>query len=161
MNEFSQESVRNSKFRVALRLVFDLQASGAAIHSRMRKRCPDDFRNSLQRPYQARLPRNPLVQLLAYGQSVWLDYIRRDLFTTGELARLIREDGLRGMTSNPTIFEKAIAGSDLYADQLKRIAGRTQYGTGYVLEQRSEHPERRPIVRDVEFTRRRRRTTVT
>jgi transaldolase/glucose-6-phosphate isomerase len=52
---------------------------------------------------------NPLVDLLKFGQSVWLDYIRRDLITTGELKRLIDEDGLRGMTSNPTIFEKAIA----------------------------------------------------
>ena len=48
--------------------------------------------------------------LLKFGQSVWLDYIRRDLLTSGELKRLIEEDGLRGMTSNPTIFEKAIAG---------------------------------------------------
>jgi transaldolase/glucose-6-phosphate isomerase len=79
--------------------------------------------------------KNPLVQLLAYGQSVWLDYIRRDLFTTGELARLIREDGLRGMTSNPTIFEKAIAGSDLYADQLKEFAGRTDMDPKAIFEQ--------------------------
>lgn len=61
---------------------------------------------------------NPLRQLLAHGQSVWLDYIRRDLLTGGELQRLIREDGLRGMTSNPAIFEKAIAGSNLYQDLL-------------------------------------------
>ncbi|HEV2205420.1 MAG TPA: hypothetical protein VGR36_02700, partial [Candidatus Acidoferrales bacterium] len=45
---------------------------------------------------------NPLKELARYGQSVWLDYIRRSLITTGELARLIREDGLRGMTSNPS-----------------------------------------------------------
>ena len=79
--------------------------------------------------------KNPLVQLLAYGQSVWLDYIRRDLFTTGELARLIREDGLRGMTSNPTIFEKAIGGSDLYTDQLKELAGRTELDAKAIFEQ--------------------------
>jgi len=54
---------------------------------------------------------NPLKDLLKFGQSVWLDYIRRDLITSGELKRLIEEDGLRGMTSNPAIFEKAIAGS--------------------------------------------------
>ena len=47
---------------------------------------------------------NPLVQLHTFGQSVWLDYIRRDLMKSGELQRLITEDGLRGMTSNPTIF---------------------------------------------------------
>src|SRR3981081_1986413 len=54
---------------------------------------------------------NPLRALLDYGQSVWLDYIRRDLITSGELKRLIEEDGLRGMTSNPAIFEKARAES--------------------------------------------------
>jgi transaldolase len=67
---------------------------------------------------------NPLKDLQKFGQSVWLDYIRRDLFTTGELKRLIDEDGLRGMTSNPAIFEKAIADSTLYADMLKQLASR-------------------------------------
>lgn len=62
---------------------------------------------------------NPLVDLLKFGQSVWLDYIRRDLITTGELKRLIDEDGLRGMTSNPTIFEKAIASGN--ADYLELL----------------------------------------
>jgi transaldolase/glucose-6-phosphate isomerase len=61
---------------------------------------------------------NPLKGLLAYGQSPWMDYIRRDLLTTGELKRYIDNDGLRGMTSNPAIFEKAIVGSSLYADIL-------------------------------------------
>jgi transaldolase len=65
---------------------------------------------------------NPLVRLGALGQSPWYDYITRDLVTTGELARLIREDGLRGMTSNPTIFEKAIAGSRLYDDDIRRLS---------------------------------------
>jgi len=68
---------------------------------------------------------NPLKDLLNYGQSVWLDYIRRDLFTSGELKRLIEEDGLRGMTSNPAIFEKAIAGSADYTDLLQSLATRT------------------------------------
>src|SRR5258706_5322801 len=67
---------------------------------------------------------NPLKQLEALGQSVWLDYIRRDLMTSGELKRLIDEDGLRGMTSNPAIFEKAIAGSNDYADILASLKGR-------------------------------------
>jgi transaldolase / glucose-6-phosphate isomerase len=67
---------------------------------------------------------NPLKDLLNYGQSVWLDYIRRNLFTSGELKRLIEEDGLRGMTSNPAIFEKAIAGSDDYADLLQSLAAK-------------------------------------
>ncbi|HUR94218.1 MAG TPA: transaldolase [Gemmatimonadales bacterium] len=70
---------------------------------------------------------NPLVRLGALGQSPWYDYITRDLMTTGELARLIAEDGLRGMTSNPTIFEKAIAGSRLYDAEISGLAdaGRT------------------------------------
>lgn len=62
---------------------------------------------------------NPLKQLLSYGQAMWLDYIRRDLFTTGKLKQMIADDGLRGMTSNPSIFEKAIADSSLYDDMLK------------------------------------------
>jgi transaldolase len=57
---------------------------------------------------------NRLKALNALGQSVWYDYIRRDLVAGGGLARLIDEDGLSGMTSNPTIFEKAIAGGSLY-----------------------------------------------
>lgn len=68
---------------------------------------------------------NPLKELLKYGQSVWLDYIRRNLLTSGELKRLIEEDGLRGMTSNPAIFEKAIAGSTDYTDFLNSLKGRT------------------------------------
>jgi transaldolase/glucose-6-phosphate isomerase len=68
---------------------------------------------------------NPLKDLLKYGQSVWLDYIRRDLLTSGELKRLIEEDGLRGMTSNPAIFEKAIADSTLYADILQSLQSKT------------------------------------
>ncbi len=61
---------------------------------------------------------NPLKGLLAYGQSPWMDYIRRDLLTGGGLKKFIAEDGLRGQTSNPTIFEKAINGSTLYSDIL-------------------------------------------
>src|SRR5580704_6916209 len=68
---------------------------------------------------------NPLKDLLKYGQSVWLDYIRRNLLTSGELKRLIEEDGLRGMTSNPTIFEKAIAGSTDYTDILQALQSQT------------------------------------
>jgi transaldolase len=58
----------------------------------------------------------------ALGQSIWLDYIRRDLITSGELRRLIEEDGLRGMTSNPSIFEKAIAGSQDYDEDVRVMA---------------------------------------
>ena len=62
---------------------------------------------------------NPLKGLLAYGQSPWMDYVRRDLLTSGQLKKYIDNDGLRGMTSNPAIFEKAIVGSNLYDDILK------------------------------------------
>lgn len=57
---------------------------------------------------------NSLKKLETLGQSVWLDYIRKDMFSSGELRRLIVEDGLHGITSNPSIFEKAIAESNLY-----------------------------------------------
>jgi transaldolase len=69
--------------------------------------------------------KNPLQELLNYGQSMWLDYIRRDLFTTGKLKQMIADDGLRGMTSNPAIFEKAIVDSSLYDDILKSLASRS------------------------------------
>src|SRR5439155_19096671 len=64
---------------------------------------------------------NPLKILQNYGQSVWLDFIRRSLITSGELQRLLDEDGLRGVTSNPAIFEKAIAGSNDYEADLKAL----------------------------------------
>jgi transaldolase/glucose-6-phosphate isomerase len=62
---------------------------------------------------------NPLRALLEFGQSPWMDYIRRDLLISGALKKMIQEDGLMGMTSNPTIFEKAITGSKDYADILE------------------------------------------
>lgn len=65
---------------------------------------------------------NPLKQLAALGQSVWLDYIRRDLIASGELKRLIEDDGLRGMTSNPAIFEKAIVDSQEYDHDIQAMA---------------------------------------
>ena len=67
---------------------------------------------------------NPLLALQDYGQSVWLDYMQRHLITSGELQRLIDEDGLRGMTSNPAIFEKAITGSTDYTEALRALDGR-------------------------------------
>jgi transaldolase / glucose-6-phosphate isomerase len=79
--------------------------------------------------------KNPLKELLNYGQSMWLDYIRRDLFTTGKLKHMITEDGLRGMTSNPSIFEKAIADSSLYDDFLKSLASRSDLDTTARYEQ--------------------------
>jgi ribose 5-phosphate isomerase B len=62
----------------------------------------------------------PLRALQVFGQSVWLDYICRSLITGGELRRMIDEDGLRGVTSNPTIFEKAISGSSDYRAVLEQ-----------------------------------------
>src|SRR5215216_1885894 len=64
-----------------------------------------------------------LAALTAAGTSVWLDQIRRSLITSGELERLVREDSLRGVTSNPAIFEKAILGSTDYDDQVEQLAG--------------------------------------
>jgi transaldolase/glucose-6-phosphate isomerase len=68
---------------------------------------------------------NPLKDLFKFGQSVWLDYIRRNQIASGELKRLIDEDGLRGITSNPAIFEKAIEAGDDYDEQLKSLQART------------------------------------
>ncbi len=77
---------------------------------------------------------NPLKALLEFGQSPWMDYIRRDLLTSGGLKKMIQEDGLMGMTSNPTIFEKAITGSKDYADILespeaKKLDAKSVYET--------------------------------
>ncbi|MER3543769.1 MAG: transaldolase [Chloroflexota bacterium] len=65
---------------------------------------------------------NPLVQLQRYGQSFWYDNIHRRLFTSGELQRLIDEDGLCGMTANPTIFEKAISEGTAYDETIRSLA---------------------------------------
>ena len=65
---------------------------------------------------------NPLKKIGALGQSIWLDYIRRDLISSGKLRGLIENDGLRGMTSNPSIFEKAIAESNIYDQDIRNMA---------------------------------------
>ena len=67
---------------------------------------------------------NPLQQLAEQGQSVWLDFMRRSLITTGELQRYIDNDGLKGLTSNPTIFQKAVEGSEDYDDLFREWAPR-------------------------------------
>jgi len=67
------------------------------------------------------MAKNPLFELYEAGTSVWLDYIRRSLMTSGELQRMIEEDAVVGMTSNPTIFEKAIGGSSDYDDALRAL----------------------------------------
>jgi transaldolase/glucose-6-phosphate isomerase len=65
---------------------------------------------------------NPLLKLGTFGQSIWLDFLRRGLYTSGQLQQMVQEDGLRGMTSNPAIFDKAIAGSHDYDDAVRALA---------------------------------------
>ena len=64
---------------------------------------------------------NPLKVLKEFDQAIWLDFVARGFIERGELQRLVDEDGIRGVTSNPAIFEKAIAGSDEYDAALKNI----------------------------------------
>jgi transaldolase len=71
---------------------------------------------------------NKLQELDAMGQSIWLDFIRRSFVVSGDLKRLI-DEGVRGITSNPTIFEKAIAGSADYDEQLAELGGSDVDGT--------------------------------
>ena len=81
---------------------------------------------------------NPLKQLEAFGQSFWLDYIRRDLIAGGGLRRLIEDDGLRGMTSNPAIFEKAISESHDYDADIQNLT-REGKGVAAIYEALSQH----------------------
>ena len=67
------------------------------------------------------MPDSRLHQLSALGQSVWIDYLSRDLLHTGELARMMDEDAVTGVTSNPTIFQKAISQGDAYDDQMRDL----------------------------------------
>jgi transaldolase len=62
---------------------------------------------------------NSLLKLESFGQSIWLDYLRRGLITSGELENLINEDGLSGITSNPSIFEKTIVSSHDYDEVIE------------------------------------------
>lgn len=66
-------------------------------------------------------PQNPLVALVAEGQSIWLDYLTRELVRGGELKRMIEQDGLRGMTSNPSIFQKAMTAGHAYDEQIDEL----------------------------------------
>ena len=84
---------------------------------------------------------NALLGLQKYGQSVWLDYIRRNIILNGDLQKLIDHDGLRGITSNPSIFEKAIGGSNDYTDLLTQL-GKQGLPTGQIYE--------RIVVRDIQ-----------
>ncbi|MDQ2691186.1 MAG: transaldolase [Chloroflexota bacterium] len=64
---------------------------------------------------------NPLVELQSLGQSIWIDFISREMISSGELQRLIQEDGVSGVTSNPSIFEKAITESDDYDEAIRAL----------------------------------------
>ena len=77
---------------------------------------------------------NPLKMLEACGQSPWLDYLQRSLVSNGELQRLIQQDGLKGVTSNPSIFERAIGGSDEYAGAIHDFAARGTPATAAIYE---------------------------
>ena len=78
---------------------------------------------------------NPLLEVQRYGQSLWYDNIRRGLITSGALQAMIDQDGLRGITSNPSIFEKAIGGSTDYDAALKALAARRDLDAKSLFEQ--------------------------
>jgi len=67
------------------------------------------------------MSQNPLKQITELGQSLWYDNIERRMITEGELARLIAEDYILGVTSNPTIFQKAISSSEMYDAQIHEV----------------------------------------
>ena len=68
------------------------------------------------------MKQNPLLKIQEFGQSIWQDYIQRNIILSGELKQLIDEDGIRGVTSNPSIFDTAIAGSRDYDDDIRAMA---------------------------------------
>jgi transaldolase/glucose-6-phosphate isomerase len=78
---------------------------------------------------------SPLAQLRQYGQSIWLDFISRSLIDSGELERLVKQDGLGGVTSNPSIFHKAIEGSSDYAPEITRLSQGGKLGAREIFEQ--------------------------
>jgi transaldolase/glucose-6-phosphate isomerase len=78
---------------------------------------------------------NPLLGLAQAGQSIWLDYLHRGILENGELDRLIAEDGLKGVTSNPTIFQKAIGDGDTYDAQIKTLLAAKDAEPGELYEQ--------------------------
>ena len=100
---------------------------------------------------------NPLKQLEACGQSPWLDYLKRSLIETGELRTLIDRDGLKGVTSNPSIFEKAIGESDEYADALKQFQAQADHGVSAIYEHLAIADIRAPPMCCGRSTRRRKR----
>src|SRR5690242_15913987 len=85
------------------------------------------------------MPDSNLHKLSALGQSVWIDYLSRDMLQTGELERMMREDAVVGVTSNPTIFQKAIAEGDRYDDQLREILDSGETDPKEIFLQLSSH----------------------
>src|SRR5665648_986242 len=110
------------------RYLYSLDPSPSTINPNERKMLPKKKKICLIKVAEIKtkedklLKENNLNQLGMLGQSIWLDYIRRDLIVSGEHRRLIGEDGLRGMTSNPAIFERAIAGSHDYDEEIRTMA---------------------------------------
>jgi transaldolase/glucose-6-phosphate isomerase len=88
--------------------------------------------------------RNPLIELQHYGQSPWYDTIWRALITSGKLQKLIDCDGLRGVTSNPAIFEKAIASDADYNDALQDLSGPQEVDAKALYEHLAMAISRRP-----------------
>lgn len=76
----------------------------------------------------------PLRQLEACGQAIWLDYLKRSLIQDGGLKALIDDDGLKGVTSNPSIFEKAIAGTDEYAEAISAFLAKGDHSVSEIYE---------------------------
>ena len=105
--------------------VIGVELARELIHTFLNARFTGEQRH-LRRLAKMTALENPLRALQVFGQSVWLDYIRRTLITSGELRALIDDDGLRGVTSNPSIFEKAVTGSSDYRDVLESPASHTQ-----------------------------------
>src|SRR5687768_15542012 len=77
---------------------------------------------------------NKLKQLEACGQSLWLDYLKRSLIESGELRVLIERDGLKGVTSNPSLFEKAIGETEEYTDALEQFQAYADHGISEIYE---------------------------
>jgi transaldolase len=82
---------------------------------------------------------NPLRELERYGQSIWYDSLRRGILTSGELARYVEEDGLKGLTTNPAIYEKAIAGTRDYDAELARLLPRADLDAKAIYETLAIH----------------------
>jgi len=91
-----------------------------------------------------RVESNPLLELGRHGQSVWLDSIRRRVIVGGELKRLIEEDGVRGITSNPSIFEKAVSAGSDYDEQVRELVMRQPEIT-------KEHLYEQVVVKDIQM----------